>query len=266
MSLEPGRELQIHSFSYYSKTKEGISGLVKLPLHELVGMEHDSIGKEQAIYDKMCALEKEWTEQAQCTGQIRKALQYLQTPPTPHTANVWKANRYDLHEISNMVYKMSWRVYEDTRYDKATGKSIPVSWYLSWYLTFNTPREPDNSGHGWQLAGQDRKRFTDKAVMEKYLQGRIDAYAHLFTKISPPIPKGEEGRFSVNGVLLPGYTVEVPEKSPQEIAGELLDFLEDEDTPLPPPTEPKKSQHQGPSHPAHKKPPPRKQRDSAPTR
>ena len=69
--------------------------------------------------------------------------------------------------------------------------------------------------------------------MDKYLQGRINAYAHLFTEISPPIPKGEEKRFSVNGILLPGYTVEVPEPTPQEVADSLLDLLDDEDLGLP---------------------------------
>ena len=46
--------------------------------------------------------------------------------------------------------------------------------------------------------------------MEKYLQGRINAYIHLFKEISPPIPAEHEKRFCVNGVLLPGYTVEAP--------------------------------------------------------
>ncbi len=266
MSLKPGMELKIHSFYYYSETKSNICELVKLPMQKLVGMEHDSVGKEQAIYEKMCGLEKEWTEQAKLTDQIRKAQQYLKLPPTPHTANVWIDDEYDWHKISNMVYKMSWHVNEHTRYDEAKDESVPVSWELSWYLTFNTPPNPDYSGPGRQIAGQDKKRFTDKEAMETYLQGRINAYAHLFTEISPPIPKGEEHRFSVNGVLLPGYTVEVPEKTPQEVADELLDFLEDEDTPPPLLAEPEQPRHQSPSRPAHKRPQPHKQRDSAPTR
>ncbi len=57
------------------------------------------------------------------------------------------------------------------------------------------------------VAGQQRKRFTDKAAMEKYLQGRVKAYAHLFAEISPPIPKEFTHYFSVNGQLLPGYRV-----------------------------------------------------------
>ena len=64
--------------------------------------------------------------------------------------------------------------------------------------------------------------------MEKYLQGRIAAYSHLFTEISPPIPADARKRFCVNGVLLPGYTVEVPAPPPPNV-DELLSLLEDGD-------------------------------------
>ena len=50
--------------------------------------------------------------------------------------------------------------------------------------------------------------------MEKYLNGRIKAYDHLFTEISPPIPQEYAEYFKVNGMLLPGYTVE-GEEPPQ---------------------------------------------------
>ena len=263
--LDPGRELEISSHIYFSSSQSDLSELVKLSPDALKEQEQASVDQEKAIYAEILKVSEKWVQQAMKTCELRKAQQYLTIPPTPHTANVWIDGEYDWHEISNMVYKMSWRVYENTRYDKAKKESVPVSWEISWYLTFNTPREPDYSGPGRQIAGQDRKRFTDKAAMEKYLQGRINAYAHLFTELSPPIPKGEERRFSVNGILLPGYTVEVPEKTPQEVADELLGFLEDGDTP-PPPAEPEKPKHQHPSRPTHKKPQPRKQRASAPTR
>jgi len=44
--------------------------------------------------------------------------------------------------------------------------------------------------------------------MQKYLNGRIKAHSHLFTEISPPIPKEYAKHFQVNGQLLPGYTVQ----------------------------------------------------------
>ena len=68
--------------------------------------------------------------------------------------------------------------------------------------------------------------------MEKYLQGRIAAYAHLFTEISPPIPKEHLKHFCVNGVLLPGYTVEDPDAmKPNEAAlDDLLSLLDEDET------------------------------------
>ena len=59
------------------------------------------------------------------------------------------------------------------------------------------------------------------------MQGRIAAYAHLFQEISPPLPENHVHLFSVNGKLLPGYTVQPHQPTPQE----LLAFVEDGDTP-----------------------------------
>ena len=69
--------------------------------------------------------------------------------------------------------------------------------------------------------------------MEKYLQGRISAYAHLFTEISPPIPEEHKKRFFVNGVLLPGYTVETPQLTQPDpnTVDDLLSYLDDDDMP-----------------------------------
>ena len=92
--------------------------------------------------------------------------------------------------------------------------------------------------------------------MEKYLQGRIAAHAHLFTEISPPIPEEHQKRFYVNGVLLPGYTVDtpVPTRPDEKNVDDLLSLLEDGDMdtlaqpeePAPPPAPPPRRQ-------AHKK-------------
>ncbi len=264
--LDPGRELEISSHIYFSSSQSNLSGLVKLSPDALKEQEQVSIDLEKNIYEKMLVIQKEWVQQAMKTCELRKAQQYLKIPPTPHTANQWTVDQYGRHEMSNMVYCFSWREYERTVWNRTARKSVPVAWELSWSVSFNTPANPDYSGSGRQIAGQDRKVFKDRAAMEKYLQGRINAYAHLFTELSPPIPKSAERRFSVNGVLLPGYTVEVPEKTPQEVADELLDFLEDGDTPPPPSAEPEKPPVRSPIHPAHKKSPPHRQRDSAPAR
>ena len=103
-----------------------------------------------------------------------------------------------------MVYKMTYSVYEDTKYDRVAQKSIPFAWYATWHVSTNNP----DGYRGIKIAGQDRKRFVDKAAMEKYFNGRIKAYAYLFTEISPPVPQKYDRCFRVNGQLLPGYTVE----------------------------------------------------------
>lgn len=137
---------------------------------------------------------------------MNRALEYLRTPEVAHTANQWQPNQNnsDWEEISNKVYKMSCRIREDTSYDRIKKVMVPTAWYVTWDLYLNSPKD----GHNIHLAGQNQKRYTDKAAAVKYLDGRKKAYSHLFTEISPQIPKEYERHFTVNGALLPGYTVE----------------------------------------------------------
>lgn len=150
---------------------------------------------------------------------LDKAIEYIRTPPAKHTANQWEKSEYnsDRQEMSNMVYAMSYYVYERTRYDSAAQKSVPVAWELSWSVYLNAPQNNTRQ----RIAGQDKKVYSDKADMEKYLNGRIKAYSHLFTEISPPIPQEYVKNFRVNGQLLPGYTVEGEEPKPPEHAADV---------------------------------------------
>ena len=84
-----------------------------------------------------------------------------------------------------MVYQMDYSISENTRYDSAAQKSVPYSWTLRWSLYTNSP-------HGNQrekIAGQDRKAFSSREELDRYLNGRIKAHDHYFTEISPAIPK-----------------------------------------------------------------------------
>ena len=104
-----------------------------------------------------------------------------------------------------MVYYMYYRIDEIAIYDSALKKNIPVAWTVSWYVTV---QNPGKTYHDTQIAGQRNKRYGDKESLEKYLQGRIKAYAHLFNEISPAIPKIYENHFCINGQLLPGYSLQ----------------------------------------------------------
>lgn len=253
-NLKPGDEITIHDSVYFSRDSTDLSDLTSLSPDALEQMKNASIDREKAVYEKLCAGTSEWVKCAAETLRIVKAVEYLKTPAVAHTSNVWEKDGYDRHEISNMVYTMSYRIYENTAYDHHLKKSVPASWEVSWWVSFNTPRTPDYTSQSAQIAGQDRKRYTDKEAMEKYLQGRKDAYAHLFTELSPPIPSGQHRRFCINGQLLPGYTVE---RERGAVVDELLKFLgEDTIIPeLPPETPVEKPTPQPPAKHKARKPP-----------
>lgn len=202
--LEPGHELKIqHSISCGDVD---ISGLITMGAESLEAMRQGSIDGEQKAYEIVVAAAKQWEQQAAATQMINRALEYLRTPEVTHTANEWRktGNWRDDEEISNRVYRMTCGIWEDTKYDRQTQQSVPVAWYVTWDVYVNSPKK----GYGEKIAGQSQKRYTDKAAAMKYLDGRKKAYSHLFTEISPQIPKQYERHFTVHGALLPGYTVE----------------------------------------------------------
>lgn len=233
--ITPGWEIEMSAHYYPDKKADRVAELIQLPREELTTMEEASVAQEKAIFSKFSEIEAEWRKQAAETIAIRKAREYLRALPVEHTSNQWKVNQFGWNVLSNMVYKMSYRASENK-----TPDGTLINCTLSWDIHYNTLQHPtpDYTGDGWKIAGQSDKRFATKEELERYLQGRIKAYAHLFTEVSPPIPKGEERRFSVNGILLPGYTVEA---SLEERVEEMLSFLEDDPALL---EEPLSSGHQ----------------------
>ena len=242
--LEPGRELEVREYISFQRGRDGFCELIECSVDELLERKAESIVREKELCQRIDAAVEVWSKQAQQTQQYMKALEYVKTPPTPHTSNRWTVNEYGNHEMSNMVYRFSWREYEHTEWDRTLEKSVPKSWELTWSVTFNTPHNPDYSGDGWKIAGQDRKIFRDRASMEKYLQGRIAAYADLFVEICPPIPTEHKDRFSINGQLMQGYMVATkePERPDQGQVDALLDCLDEADM-LEVPTLAPKKQH-----------------------
>ena len=202
--LDAADKMKIERGIYFDTKGADISPLTALPLAELVKLREESAAAEQTVFENLKVQASAWEEQAGKTLLFDKAIEYARIPEVKHTANKWQDEDNDRHTISNRVYKMSYHVYENTRYDKAAQKSIPYSYTLSWNVYTNSPH-----GYGQaKIAGQDRKVFADRAAMEKYLNGRIKAYEKLFTEISPAIPPEYAEQFRVNGQLLPGYTVE----------------------------------------------------------
>lgn len=212
-SLDASHKMKIDRTVYFDTTGEEIAPLTALPLTELQQMRQESTDAEQAIFEGLQQQAKAWEEQAGRSALLRKAIEYVMTPPVKHTSNKWEKTDYDWHTRSNAVYEMTYHIYENTRYDREQQKSVPYSWSLTWSVRTHGP----DNGRNVRIAGQERKTYSDKSAMEKYLAGRIKAYDHLFTEISPVIPKEYAQQFKVNGQLLPGYTVEGEEvqKAPE---------------------------------------------------
>ena len=88
-------------------------------------------------------------------------------------------------------------------YERSSWRSDKVKYDVRWNIYTNRP----NYQSTYKVAGQERT-CVSREEAEKYIQGRIEAYSHLFTEISPPIPKNLEKSFMVHGNLLPGYVTE----------------------------------------------------------
>ena len=205
--LDPADSMRIERKMYFEENTADISGLTALPLEQLQALQEESAAAEQAAFEALQKQAAAWEAQAGKTLVIKKAIEYARTPEVGHTANEWEATDYGKH-ISNRVYQMRYHISENTRYDREAKQSKTYSWTLSWSIYTNSPHQYGQA----KIAGQERKVFADRAAMEKYLNGRIKAYAHLFTEISPPIPQEYAERFKVNGQLLPGYSIEGEEQ------------------------------------------------------
>ncbi len=217
--LEAAEAMRIERRIYFEAKDGEIAPYVSLPLEQLHAMREESAAAEQALFDSLKAQAAAWEEQAGKTLLLNKAIEYARTTVVQHTSNEWEKGKYDRYTRSNRVYQMNYHIYENTRYDREKQQSVPYSYSLTWGVYTNSPNRNGQA----KIAGQDRKVFSDKAAMEKYLNGRIKAYDRLFTEISPAIPQEYAGHFKVNGMLLPGYTIEGEETPPQQQAVAILD-------------------------------------------
>ena len=208
--LETAETMRIERRIYFEAKDGDIAPYASLPPEQLHAMREESAAAEQAIFDDLKGRAAAWEEQAGKTLLLDKAIEYTRTTVVQHTSNEWQKGEYDRYARSNRVYQMNYHIYENTRYDREKQQSAPYSYSLTWGVYTNSPSRNGQA----KIAGQDRKVFPDKAAMEKYLNGRIKAYDRLFTEISPPIPQEYAEHFKVNGMLLPGYSIE-GEEPPQ---------------------------------------------------
>ena len=225
--LEEGEKLRLEHDLRFQPNDKILLPLVNASDFDLYELRALAVSGEKKVFEQLKELAEVWEQKAALTMLIDRALSYKRVPQVEHTSNQWQQSHYrDTEIVSNMVYKMSVSLYEDNRYDNDTGQFVSDAWIVTWGVSLNTPDEYRTK----KIAGQDRKRFSDKDAALKYIDGRKKAYAHLFTEISPPIPERYADRFSKNGLLLPGYVVEgKPVLRTDVKAVDLLNALSDGD-------------------------------------
>lgn len=232
ISLELTRSLEFNAWrADLSKLPE----LVKLSPGELSARRRDSSEAEKKIFEKIQTAVQEWEEQAAQTLVLDRALEYVYTPEVSHTSNEWKPAKDGTWEISNQTYIMRFKIWEDA--------AKPGTYLVSWALGVNCPKRPKTEKYYYSgepiLAQQNKKRYETHDAAQRYVQGRFDIYAHLFTELRPPIPNGCQRIFTINGCLLPGYTVAPSEKAEpdEDRVNALLSCLEDGPDETEPPPE-----------------------------
>ena len=225
--LEEGEKLRLEHDLRFQPNDKILLPLVNASDFDLYELRALAVSGEKKVFEQLKELAEVWEQKASLTMLIDRALSYKRVPQVEHTSNQWQQSHYrDTEIISNMVYKMSVSLHEDNHYDNDTGQFVSDAWIVTWGVSLNTPDEYRTK----KIAGQDRKRFSDKDAALKYIDGRKKAYAHLFTEISPPIPERYADRFSKNGLLLPGYVVEgKPVLRTDVKAVDLLNALSDGD-------------------------------------
>ena len=203
--LEEGEKLRLEHDLRFQPNDKILLPLVNASDFDLYELRALAVSGEKKVFEQLKELAEVWEQKASLTMLIDRALSYKRVLQVEHTSNQWQQSHYrDTEIVSNMVYKMSVSLHEDNHYDNDTGQFVSDAWIVTWGVSLNTPDEYRTK----KIAGQDRKRFSDKDAALKYIDGRKKAYTHLFTEISPPIPERYADRFSKNGLLLPGYVVE----------------------------------------------------------
>lgn len=206
-----------------------ITEISTLSLAELKQRRKDSAKLEQDIFSRIKDVIKEWEAQAGQTLLLDKALEYANTPQVAHTSNKWKQLKDGSWEISNLVYKMCYKIWEDAAGDKKG------TWLVTWAVGINCPKRPPTEKYNFNgefiIAEQKKKRYDTFDAAQRYIQGRFDLYVHHFSELRPPIPEKYKKHFYINGCLLPKYTVAPPEQTGPDlkVVDALLGYLEEGD-------------------------------------
>lgn len=239
--LRPGSDIEVRRAISYRGEHADFRPFLAVPLKELDRRLKESAAAEKNIYDELQKAVKAWDEHGAQTLLLQKAIEYLKTAPVKHTSNEWEQRNDGTWEISNLVYRMTFKIVP-------CGDELKLSWELRYTAPGYDPnayRLYYDQGPKPRIEYEGSKKYKTMAGAQKYVQSKFDQYAKCFETLSPPVPESVKSLFCVNGQLLQGYTVGkdapavkvTPERivPDREAVEALLDFLEDEETSDTPP-------------------------------
>ena len=211
--LTPGKKIWLEHDISINKEKMDISPLVDLPIQLLEKLQVNSLAEQNGVLFRLAHLLDEWDFEAANTAFLNAALEYLRMPEVEHTSNMLQSNKDSDRANKNVYYEvMSNKTYKMWAHvAKSSIQRGKQEWALTWTVQTNPPPSHYFGIFGPKIAGGE-KSFDSEAALQKYWNGRIKAYAHLFTELCPPIPADYADRFHVHGQLLPGYTIEGQEQ------------------------------------------------------
>ena len=85
---------------------------------------------------------KNWETVAVATRKLELAMKSLEIDPVEHTGNKWGEDEKGQRTISNMVYKMTCSITENTRWNLWRSSALNKRWHVEWQVVFNTPKPP----------------------------------------------------------------------------------------------------------------------------
>lgn len=260
--LHEGSQINVQRQIIYHGDNADFTPFLEVPHKELEKRLKDSIAEEKKVFNDTQEKLKAWDGHGAQTLLLKKAIEYLKTPTVEHTTNEWKQGKDGTWEISNLVYKMTFKI-----------KKNGDEWKLAWELQYTAPGlskdhyyYPSDTTPRKRIEYEGSKKYKTKEGAQKYVQGKFDQYISCFEALSPPVPVQVKSLFCVNGQLLQGYSVASPEvkKQKEPTLDDLLSCLGDEDvaptaapTPAalepPPKVTPPKSHAHKPTNHKHKK-------------
>ncbi len=229
--LREGAHITVQRDMRYLGENADFKPFLNVPIADLEQQLKDSKAAEKKVYDDLQTMAKAWDEHGARTLLLERAIEYLKTPIVEHTGNEWKQREDGTWEISNLVYKMTFRIL----------KSADV-WKLTWELQYTAPglsqakyRSYCDQGLKKRIEYEGSKKYKTLAGAQKYIQSKFDQYADCFEALSPPVPTEAKDLFCVNGQVLQGYSImRAPPKKEKLTVSDLLDCLDETDVePLP---------------------------------